>query len=184
MNNKLKLSTIVLATSLLSVNANANDTYAWVGFSGLNLDEKGSLFGVDYKASADFNTLSFGIGQELNEYFAIEGMFATGLDAGQVKLKALGTSTDFKLNLNTAFGVYGVGTFPINNTVSIYGKAGFMQASFSSISISVTQSSFSYGAGLNFNIDKTSSINLDYMNYYDKDSTTIDGIGLGYVVNF
>lgn len=46
------------------------------------------------------------------------------------------------------------------------------------------ESDFSYGAGVNVQLARNLSGNLEYMRYYDDRDVTIDGIGLGILVNF
>lgn len=46
------------------------------------------------------------------------------------------------------------------------------------------ESDFSYGAGVNVELAPEVSGNVEYMRYYDKDGSTVDGLGLGVTFNF
>jgi opacity protein-like surface antigen len=42
----------------------------------------------------------------------------------------------------------------------------------------------SYGAGMKYNINEKSSVSLDYMSYYTKNSIKFNGVGIGISTKF
>lgn len=112
-------------------------------------------------------------------------MLAVGLNEADIDVSGIsGVSGDLKLDY--AAGIYGLVRSYENRVGSAFIKAGFtnMQGSGSVSSGSVSEdidiedSSFSYGIGVDFTYSPSSSIRVEYMNYYDKDDITVDGFGL------
>ena len=137
------------------------------------------------KATSDPYTGAVGIGANLYEHLAVEGMFAIGLNEADVDISGIsGVSADLKLDY--ALGAYALIRSYENRVGSAFIKAGFtkMQASGNvsggglSDSFDIEDTSFSYGIGVDFTYSPESSIRVEYMNYYDKDDTTVDGFGL------
>ena len=175
---------LALATSVaLSSTAAfaAPDTYMTFGASSLKYKEEA----MGLKATANPYMGSVGIGANLYEHLAVEGMFAIGLNEADADISGIsGVSGDLKLDY--ALGAYALVRSYENHVGSAFIKAGFtkMQGSGSVSSgglsdrFDIDDSSFSYGLGVDFTYSPESSIRVEYMNYYDKDDITVDGFSL------
>ena len=180
--NKLNLA-LVTSLTLVANASTAADTYLSIGATNLNYKEE--AYGL--KATSDSYALGLTIGANIGQNFAVEGLIATGLNSGDIKIKGI-SGLDGDLKLDSALGIYGVLRTNENKTGSAYLKAGFTQiqgsgkATYgtSSASFKTDDSSFSYGIGIDFKASENSSIRFEYMNYYDQDDITIDGFGIGY----
>jgi opacity protein-like surface antigen len=168
--NKLNVALFTTLT-LAATTAAAADTYLTMGATTLKYKQQVS----GLKLTSDSYALGLTLGANLAQNFAIEGLVATGLNSGDLKL-------------DYALGIYAVVRSNENQTGSAYLKAGFtkMQGSGklsyngSSTTLKTDDSSFSYGIGVDFKASPNSSVRFEYMNYYDQDNVTIDGFGIGY----
>jgi hypothetical protein len=179
----------LLASSQTAMAASAGDTYLGVGFSQLTYSEDGF---------PDFNPTMLGLkaGYYLNKNFSFEGRLGIGIgddsNAVNVFIPGLGTfNGDVAIEVDTLMGVYAVGHFPASSSVDIYGFFGFNNADItatatsggSSFSYSDDDSDIAYGIGVDFKISPTSAINLEYGNFYDEDTVSVDAITIGFTMN-
>lgn len=119
-------------------------------------------------------------GTNLMDNLAIEGMLATGIRKSNV--------SGIGVEVQNMVGLYAKPFIKMNENFEAYGRVGMLRttldASASGVSTSETESSFSYGAGIQFNPDSRGGIFLDYMNYYSKDGQKIFGFNSGVNIKF
>jgi len=65
----------------------------------------------------------------------------------------------------TALDVSAVGTYPINDQFSVYGKLGLASTKEEAVSISASRSDVTYGLGGQFNVNQSIGIRLGYDHY-------------------
>jgi opacity protein-like surface antigen len=123
------------------------------------------------------------LGYELNPNLAIEGMVAFGMSDASIKVNGV-SEPGLKLKVDNAVGFYLKPKTKLNDQVELFGRVGFArvkgtvsEAGFGSES--VTESSFSYGAGFSYAINSTTSLNADYMQYLSKDGFKVNGFTFG-----
>ncbi len=153
--------------------------YGGLGFVFLDYSEEG----VDEDLSL---TAIYGrIGSQFNENFS--GEIRAGFGVGDDSVDILGIDVD--LELDTFFGAYLRGGIPVSETFSPYAVVGFTRgeltasaSGFGSESESETDVSFGLGADITANDDVV--LNLEYMNYLDKDGVEIDGFAFSVVTTF
>ncbi len=84
-------------------------------------------------------------------------------------------------------GVYGRLGMPVGK-VYPYVVAGLTQVEMTidmaGQSVSETDSDVSYGAGLDYNLNKALKLNLEYINLYDRGDTKINAINIGATYHF
>ena len=134
--------------------------------------------------SANPSSLRMIYGVKSSDTLSYEGLLALGLSTGNTQYRTV----NFGIKENSVIGFYAKGTAKLSDSVQVFGRFGFTRinltdsASGPGVSFQQTTSggSLSYGAGLNFNVDATSSVNVDYMAYYNRDGVSLNGLGLGY----
>ena len=127
-------------------------------------------------------------GHYLNDNFAIEGRLGFGL--GDDSTNAFGV--DVTLEIDTLFGVYGVGQFNFTEKAAVYGVVGFTRGEVTAsanafgvpVSVSDSETDLSFGVGFNFAIAKNVDLNLEYMSYLSKSNFDVSAIGLGATYRF
>ncbi|MFT6791252.1 MAG: outer membrane immunogenic protein [Cellvibrionaceae bacterium] len=173
----MKFKALTIAVSALAIASGSNFTHAeefylggQYGFTNLDVE------GIDLDPS---NLIVRG-GYGITENFQLEARVGFGLSDD-------GIGGD-SLKVSEIIGLYG--KFAASGKVSPYAIFGYsdieLEFDISGESGSVSDSGFSYGAGLDYYLSDNSAINFEYMSYYndkldgiDVEVTTI-GLGLTY----
>lgn len=166
----------VVLMCMFSMSAMAEEAksnmYGGVQYAMTTYDETGF---EDLNPSA----LVFVIGNKFNKNFALEGRIGMGLGDDSIVVSGVPIS----LEIDTFVGVYAKGILPVSSTVDLYGIIGYtdgeVTVSAPGISLSASESDTSLGFGVDFAVSKTTSMNLEYMNYLDSNGTTLDAISVG-----
>lgn len=174
---KVKSLIAAAALSVLSIGATAQ-TYAEIGITSVSYEE--SLFDVIVKSSPQ--SFRGVVGYELNETFAVEGHVGFGMSGDGIKVG--GTSVpDATFDVDNVIGIYVKGKTKLTDNLEAFARAGLARAkgtaSLDGVSASASESGFSYGVGLSYVFDKTTSLNIDYMSYLDRSSSKATGITVG-----
>lgn len=173
----MKKFAITAAIALASVAAQAQ-IYGEVGYTAITA--KNATDGEVGKASP--SALRGFLGYELNPNLAVEGMAAFGMSDATVKFN--GVAGDEKLEIDNAVGLYLKPKLKLNDDVEIFGRVGFASVKYtlsgpSFASETYRDSGFSYGAGLSYAINPSTSLNADYMQYFSKDGIKVNGFTVG-----
>lgn len=173
---------LVVAAGLLSLaSATAHSEGAYYG---------GNLSFLDYSEdiiddSASLTAIYGRLGTTFNENFS--GEFRVGVGVGGDTVDVSGT--DVGVELDSMFGAYVRGGIPVSENFFPYVVLGYTRgevtvsaSGFGSYSESETDTSFGLGADINVNSQFT--INVEYMNYFDKDGAEIDGFSVGIASKF
>jgi opacity protein-like surface antigen len=171
---------IATALTLAAFSASAQ-VYGEIGYTSVTVKDNDQ--GFTFKSSP---TAVRGIlGYEINPNFAIEGLAAFGMKSDKIKENG-STLPGAKFEIDNVFGIYAKPKVKFTPELEGFVRAGFAQtkATYSEpgYSESDSESSFSYGLGMNYALNKTTSLNVDYMSYYKKDGVTATGFtfGVGY----
>ena len=115
---------------------------------------------------------------------AIEGRAGMGV---QDDTQTVGT-TNVTLELDTLYGMYGLGHFTFFKNSSIYGVLGFTrvkgEASAPGVSAGGSEGDISYGVGLDIGITRSIALNVEYMSYVTTSSYDINAAAVGLVIGF
>ena len=177
MRNKLlavSLLSIVSANVMAQTNNKESGIYVEIG--AMQAYYKDPLINFNHTMGA------LKAGYNINKNFAIEGMYAGNLNSATGYVG----STAVTAQVQSAYGLYGKGTIPLTDNVSLYAKIGAtngtVTASTAYASAWSSGTSPSFGAGVQLNINKDIYASLDYMSYYNRDGISITGpsINLGY----
>ena len=186
---KNKLISITLAASLCLVTGTGiagteGENYFGLQYGYANYDESG--VSKTYKPTAFVARF----GRFLTPNFAIEGRLGTGLDDDTHNLSEFG-DRDVTLEIDSIFGLYGTGHFNITETSSIYGVLGVGWVKSSAnmpdlrrLESTEKNSSVSYGIGADIGIGSRWALNIEYMQYLDKDDFDVGMASVGASFSF
>lgn len=160
---KKKLLAIALL-SALTAPAFADNLYGSLSLGNTN---DADLTGLGQIASGMSYSLLFGY--KANKNFAAEVGYTSLLNGASV---ANTNSTETK----NGFEVAGIGSYPINDQFSVYGRLGYvsLNASYSPGS-SATNTGLVYGPGVQYDINKEIGVRVGY-NIYNTSSSSGDSI--------
>jgi len=164
---------LMLGTAQAQQARTATPWYGELGYVFLNVEDSG----ID----ADPQALRGFVGYNFHPFFAAEGMLAFGTASDDVNFG--GVNVDVKLK--NAFGLFIKPKYDFGN-VEVFGRLGWVRsevkASALGASASDSDDDIAYGVGLNYSINPRTYVGTDYMRYFDKNGTKVDGwsINLGY----
>lgn len=156
--------------------ANENNGYAQIGITRVNSEASG----IDLIHPVATATL----GYNFNKNFAGEVVAGTGVgdDTTYYGVARVVTSVD------SIFGAYLKAKTEITNDLAIFARVGALHANTSASSqfaaASGSSTSFSFGAGLEYNFTKTIYGQVDYMSLSNKDGTSSQGPSVSLGFNF
>ena len=171
----IKKLTAIAALGLLTCAASAqaanDNVYAELGYTAT----KYSGVGAEWTPAA----LRGVFGSDLHENYAVEAVLLLGLD----DFSRLGVT----IKAESGAAVYIKPKAKLGTNVDVFGRIGWasinsqVRSSFGGTT-DTRDSGLSYGLGAAISINKTMSVNVDYMLYNEDNGAKIDGItvGLGY----
>lgn len=176
---KTKLS-LIAALALVAASAQAEGTYLEMGYGGMKYTEP-SLSMTPSVARAI-------VGLDLNDNLSVEGMAAAGLSNGSTTYSGVGVS----LKMDNAYGFYVKPKLKINDSVEVFGRAGFthltgnatLTGNRGSLVLNADGEDTSFGIGAKVSLSKTSYVVMDYMSYYSKEGISIKGYTLGFGLSY
>ena len=186
---KIKSVLIALAGSLFLVTG-----------AGIAGTEGENYFGLQYgygdydedgiSETFDSTLLSGRFGRFLTPNFAIEGRLGIGLEDDTHNLPEFG-DRDVTLEIETLFGIYGTGHINVTESSSIYGVLGVSQVKgttslpgFRGLESTEHNSSVSYGIGADIGIGSNWALNIEYIQYLDKDDFDFGVASVGATIGF
>jgi opacity protein-like surface antigen len=148
---------------------------AELGYSSLDIESGG----VGFKPGA----VRLMLGYSVHPNVAVEGMaaFNANDDSSTVRVGAIPVSVDAELR--RSYGLFVKPKIMLGDRFEVFGRLGWVESKIR-VSGSVPGAAFSasdsgndvaYGAGANWYFARNVYAGLDYMNWYDKGGTKIDG---------
>jgi len=121
------------------------------------------------------------VGYEINPNVAVEGFLGLGTNKSPVTLD--GASTDVTAKISTSYGVFIKPKVMVSNEVELFARLGYAQSKLKLSSSDAHQgdsgSSFAYGLGGNYYLNKQTYLTASYMSLYSKNGGNINGFNLG-----
>ncbi len=155
--------------------SSASDACNGVSGPGVSCDDKDTAFKI------------FG-GYQINRNFGVELGYA---DLGEVSASGGGVTASIE---TTAFELVGVGSYPINNQFSVYGKLGFYRAdskgrSNVGVSADETNTDLTLGVGVQYNFTRNLGVRGEWQRYSsvgggDIGDSDVDVLSVGVVYKF
>lgn len=144
--------------------------YAGVSLSQASYEEEG-------RGTAKPAMISATLGKVINQNFAVEGRFGTGLTDDDMPNGARDVTVDFFL------GAYAKGILPLTPRIALYGIAGVtygdLSAGSGGLRFSSSDADFSYGIGGDFVIGATTSINIEWARLFASSDYKLDALSVG-----
>lgn len=178
MLNKFAVALIGLGCSAAAFTAQADQPlYFGAQYSQQSVDD----------ASWDFGVLSGVVGYNFNEIFAIEGRLGLGIQDEEYS----GAFTSAKVSVDHSYSVLGKASWPVMETLSVYGIAGFNKTKYDfkindagdNFNDSYSEDGLIYGAGAEIRISSNLSLNFEYAVLPelgdDEDNLDVDSISAG-----
>lgn len=174
MKNKLFLTFTTLALTF-GFTVHAADQSNWYVGAQFSAQEVTSF------PDRDLNTVGVVAGYQYNKFFALETRFNAGTSGYSSSFNGYGSSDDvYKEDIDTQASLFIRATYPIFNSFNIYALAGATKSNYeittSSIDIDLegnstttyphiikhSESGFTYGIGLNYQITEAFTLFIDY----------------------
>jgi opacity protein-like surface antigen len=186
----MKLIAIAAASAMLMAGAAQAQTrpaatgamYGELGYSSLKMTDSG----IDLKPAM----LRGIFGYNFHDNFAVEGMLGVGVRKDSTSTTFAGVPVNVQEDVRHIVAIYVKPKAMVGDAFEVFGRLGYAQtrvratASVAGVSASDSgsDSSVSYGVGANFNVSPKVYVGVDYMRYFKKDDTKIDGftIDVGY----
>ncbi len=171
-----------------------------IGFGATAVQAEGLYVGGDLqlqqqtmKADGDKQKTKLGaingkVGYEVNEYFSVEGRAGMGVKNG----KYTAGNTELKAKEKYNVGAYALASYPITDSFSVYGLAGY---SYGKVSLEangekekVSLKGLSYGVGAKYKVTEQIALTTEvghYGKYKDGDSkVSKEAVSLGVQYSF
>lgn len=168
----------ILAAALSTAGfAQAQEMYVGGNYAMLEYSEDG----ISDEASPDAIYGRFGV--FFNENISLEGRL--GLGVGEDEITAFSIPVD--VSVETFYSIIGRAGFEAGDVFYPYVAIGYtrgeVEAEAAGFSVSESESDVSLGVGADFRVSDAVSVNLEYMNYYDKDGAELSGFALGVAID-
>ena len=175
---KKSLTTGFALFSLLLGNAHA-DNYFGGNIAFLDYSEDG------ISGDASLTAIVGRLGTTFNKNFS--GELRLGLGIADDSVGVFGYDVD--VELDNMFGAYVRGGVPVTDTFFPYAIVGYTRGELTASipgfgSESDAEADLSFGFGADVNISKTIILNVEYMNYFDKDGVDVAGLSVGIASKF
>lgn len=121
------------------------------------------------------------LGYEVNPNLAVEGMLGLGVSDGSTTVSGVRVTGE----VDHMIGLYLKPKVTVTPELELFARAGIVRNKVTaSVPAAVwtgsdTQSDVSYGLGLAYSINKTTSLVVDCMSYYSKDGVKGNGVTVG-----
>lgn len=167
----------IAGTALLSTGSVQADSYFGLNATKIDYSESG----ID---DIDLTAANFRFGTVLSENVAFE--VRAGIGIGDDTVNVMGVDVD--VELENMFGAYFRFGAPVNEDFYPYAVLGYtrgkLEASAMGFSDSESESDTSFGVGADFTVSDGLVINIEYMNFLDKDDVEVDGLSFGVARSF
>lgn len=165
MLNKIIATTVLITAAGMACAQTSSPAVsgAYLGASYARVTVKNVIAnGTDVSPS----TLGAVFGYDFNQHFALEARMAGG--AGSDTLNLMGA--DFHVKFDQLAGVYAKWSQPIDEGLSVYGifgaTSGKVKVSLNNKSDSSSKNSASFGAGLSYQLTRSSAVSIEYAHLY------------------
>jgi OOP family OmpA-OmpF porin len=175
----------IIAGSVLFAALAASPAFADMGFSaGASLGYSNITIG-DQGVNADFNDVGYKIfgNYMFNDNWGVEGSW---LDFGNLSATIGGINAEISAN---GFDLFAVGSFPVSDTIDLFGKAGFLNWDASTKIDGIDQGSdngndLALGLGGRFSTSSNFGIRAEYEWFDIKDTNSAWLLSVGFEYSF
>lgn len=183
MNKPLPVKTLVQAATLAFVGCFSSAQVASDPYVGTALG-LAKIENDELRGDAKNTTLILIAGHQFNDYFALEARMGTGLKSDTVTFNG----QPMKVDTNTFMGLYGKALLPLESPITPYIVVGATRGTttlkVNGLKDKDSDSDLSYGIGADWAVSQSFSVNIEYMNWFDKNHTEMRGVNLGAKLHF
>ncbi|MBI1338857.1 outer membrane beta-barrel protein [bacterium] len=160
------------AAGLMGASAQTSGVYAGGGYSHFDGD------------NAVVGGLTGRLGVDFGRYWGLEGEVSFGINDDDV---SIGTTTG-TVELDNAFGVFGVGKLPVSDRFDLFGRVGWAQAevkgSVAGLTASADDNGLAYGVGGNFWLTPVDGLRGEVTRFDFDDNSELDVWSASYIRRF
>jgi outer membrane immunogenic protein len=183
-----KHCSFIFSALILSISSitNAKELYYGLNFSTLDYKETTTeqmIFPV-----FSMQTISGKLGRVWNDNFSAEMRVGFGLNDDEKIVSVNGTLVPIQLGLKNFYGAYVKIGEQVKSNIYPYTILGYtrVKGKVKALFIEDTnaESDSSFGMGIDFDLTETLKLNIEYMNYLDKNTAALSGFSIGLISNF
>lgn len=170
----------IMAVGIIALTSSLAHADFYVGgqFASLKVEEDADVGEPAFDYS--FTALVGRFGTSFNDYLSLEARLGFGISGDTIE----GVDIDLK----TMGGAYLRAGLPLESNLYPYVLLGMteieVEASISGRSASDSENDMSIGLGADYYFSEKMGGNLEYVNYFDKDGTSVDSLSLGLIYKF
>ncbi len=168
------MKTSLMAAALLAVSALAAPAFAQGGFNA-------SLGYTHFQGEDDVSVgaVTGRLGYRFHPNFGVEGEASFGVDGDEVG--------GVDVELDNAYGVYGVGYLPLSENLDLFGRVGYAQVEASASALGATvgfeEDGVGFGGGVQWRMSNGLGLRAEYTRLEGEDDG-VDTFGLGLATQF
>lgn len=175
---------LVAATSVQAQQkSNSMGLYGELAVSPIKLDLDD---GAQSKAGYNVNSLRAVVGQKFHPNLSVEGMLGVGLGDDTKTVVVNNMTAKATVKVSNFMGAYLRAHTNLTPELEVFGRAGFARMNMRTTVVAgnmsertnATDNSFSYGVGLNYNLNKTTYLGLDVTRYNTDGKSKVQGVAL------
>jgi opacity protein-like surface antigen len=185
MMSKMKLKQSINLLTFACLAALSTHTYA---------EQTRGYYGIGYHMGsyentgipdADIGAIAFRAGGYLNQVIALEARLALGISDDTVRTSAINS---IDIELDTALSAFIKADVPMTPFVNAYGLLGLtrgeIETSSASLTSSESETGLSYGLGIEGEINRRTSLSIEYVQLLDEDAFEYTAINVGITTRF
>jgi outer membrane protein W len=147
----------------------------------LDLDD-----GAQSKAGYNVNSLRAVLGQKIHPNLSVEGMLGMGLGDDTKTAVVSNITAKSTVKVSNFMGAYLRAHTYLTPELEVFGRAGVARMTMRATVVAgnmsektdFTDNSFSYGLGMNYNLNKTTYVGLDVTRYNTDGKSKVQGVAL------
>lgn len=176
----MKAKHILLGCALAALSANALADADKTGRGYLGAIYTAVKVSPEGDSDIDLGGLGVRGGYYFNKYFSVEGRLSFGVSDDTVQGETV--------ELDSLFGIYAVGHWPLSDQFQLYGLIGGSKLEVKAPQGSEDDSGLSYGVGAEFDMTNNWSLGVEYTSYLQDGEVyggnKFDATGLGVTLNY
>ncbi len=142
--------------------------------------------GAQSKAGYNVNSLRAVLGQKIHPNLSVEGMLGLGLGDDTKTVVVSNITAKSTVKVNNFMGAYLRAHTHLTPELEVFGRAGVARMTMRATVVAgnmsekteFTDNSFSYGLGMNYNLNKTTYVGLDVTRYNTDGKSKVQGVAL------
>lgn len=178
----------IFSALILSISSTTNAKELYYGLNLSTLDYKETTSEQMIFPVFSIQTIYGKLGRVWNDNFSAEMRIGFELNDDEKIVQVNGMLVPIQLRLKNFYGAYVKIGEQVNSNIYPYTILGYtrVKGKVKALDIEDTnaESDFSFGVGVDFDLTETLKLNIEHMNYLDKNTAAISGFSIGLISNF